>query len=567
MRKFLLTTLAAVTLPGLALGIFGWGEEEEKSSNQPSFFTSAPETKLEDLSELTDVQLIDKMVNDDDLTVRHASAGILGSRKVDAAIKPLTDIFFDEEEQLMMRTVALRTLEAIGGEEAFDAMVRYVSVGKDPALKSQVVYSIAEIDDPRKVDVLIKLIKDTPSDDLQTHQMIIRSLAQMDDDASLDALLGMLKPSTNSQLATAALGAVYKRAPEKAVDASIELYTATDDVLLKRTVLQVLTLSDRKGIAPMLATILSKETNPQHQQMLLKKLAELKDPETITAILPFIEADTPQVYMFAVYAAGELGDARAAPAMVRLWDKINEEDKPGQGKFDGRGFDRKGLAGKGYDEMGYGKRGGGRDRLSELNPQEQIKRLQQKFQFQTALIRALQQTSPTEGQEVFFSIAEPVVVEEGSLPPGIPTNVWVPIRALAVGALADVRDPTIAQRLIDKGWLTDDNASIRAASVKTLGLVGNDSALSALTKTLSSDESPRVRWNAAAALGYIGNDRAVRALTKALDDPHPEVVIQALRSLGHFQGPTVVKALNDTASNHPNETVQDVAREVLKQVR
>jgi HEAT repeat protein len=88
--------------------------------------------------------------------------------------------------------------------------------------------------------------------------------------------------------------------------------------------------------------------------------------------------------------------------------------------------------------------------------------------------------------------------------------------------------------------------AVRRHTARTLGLIGDDRAVDALTQVLASDPDPGVRAEAATALGLIGEARALRPLISAMADRDDEArkrVIDAVVRYGEVATEPVMVAL------------------------
>ena len=84
--------------------------------------------------------------------------------------------------------------------------------------------------------------------------------------------------------------------------------------------------------------------------------------------------------------------------------------------------------------------------------------------------------------------------------------------------------------------------------------------LQALLEVLSDDPDPEVRGLAARQLGYAGSPEATAGLVSALDDPAPEVVIEAVDALQMIDDSTVIGSL-EKLLQHPDAEVRAAAED------
>ena len=73
---------------------------------------------------------------------------------------------------------------------------------------------------------------------------------------------------------------------------------------------------------------------------------------------------------------------------------------------------------------------------------------------------------------------------------------------------------------------------------------------------------PETRWSAVEALGRIGDLRAAPALSQLLQDPAPEVRIEVIQALSHFNHPQMLDFVRNVAKADPSRAVRSRAFEI-----
>src|SRR4030095_12025353 len=74
--------------------------------------------------------------------------------------------------------------------------------------------------------------------------------------------------------------------------------------------------------------------------------------------------------------------------------------------------------------------------------------------------------------------------------------------------------------------------------------------------------APETRWSAVEALGRIGDLRAAPALSQLLQDPAPEVRIEVIQALSHFNHPQMLDFVRNVAKADPSRAVRSRAFEI-----
>ena len=76
--------------------------------------------------------------------------------------------------------------------------------------------------------------------------------------------------------------------------------------------------------------------------------------------------------------------------------------------------------------------------------------------------------------------------------------------------------------------------------------------LSAVPPLIEALQDPEARWSAVEALGHIGDLQAAPALSELLEDPAPDVRIEVIQALGHFNHPQMIDFVRNVAKKERN---------------
>ena len=135
------------------------------------------------------------------------------------------------------------------------------------------------------------------------------------------------------------------------------------------------------------------------------------------------------------------------------------------------------------------------------------------------------------------------------------------VRDAAMTVASSFDDPRIVPATI--GLLKDADWWIRIAAVETLGRLRDRRAVPALIEALAD---PEARWSAVEALGRLGDVQAVPALAKLLSDPAPEVRIEVIQALRHFDHPQALEMVRQAAAQDPARPVRARALEIAQEM-
>ena len=101
------------------------------------------------------------------------------------------------------------------------------------------------------------------------------------------------------------------------------------------------------------------------------------------------------------------------------------------------------------------------------------------------------------------------------------------LRVTALSCLVSLRVEDAAE--IAVAGLQDDNAFVRATAAKLVGDLDDPTLSGFLISRMRQDPDPLVRRRACQALARVAGDDAGAAMVDALDDPDPQVRLEAIR--------------------------------------
>src|SRR5262245_33238683 len=131
------------------------------------------------------------------------------------------------------------------------------------------------------------------------------------------------------------------------------------------------------------------------------------------------------------------------------------------------------------------------------------------------------------------------------------------VRGSAMLVAQSFEDPRIVPATI--ALLKDPDWWIRITAAETLGRLKDPRGVQPLIDALAD---PEARWSAVEALGRIGDLKAAPALSQLLQDPAPEVRIEVIQALSHFNHPQMLDFVRNVARQDPSRAVRARAFEI-----
>lgn len=110
-----------------------------------------------------------------------------------------------------------------------------------------------------------------------------------------------------------------------------------------------------------------------------------------------------------------------------------------------------------------------------------------------------------------------------------------------------------------------EGAEEKAEALIALVQADEQNAVALLQEAYASPE-PLLRKEAVLQMqDFVENEQVVDMLLNALDDPDPDVVVDAIEGLSAIDSKRVLEALTKIAQTHPDETVRESARDYVDQ--
>jgi len=448
-------------------------------------------------------QRLIEVLRDEDPNVRGAAADALGSTGGDAAVAALLRALQEDAEPL----VRLSALLALGRLEAVVPVLALEGVLADALLRPAAYALLAESDDPRVTETLLKALDDT---------------ARSAREAAMQALVRLAARSAPDEAA-----ALAERLRARAADLAALV---------------------RDGVERL------READLPRRMTLVQFFGLLRSPETV---LPMLEAGRDEalteIVLSALASFGEVSD----PQVASQWRHIPPEIRPLACVLLGR---TRGQAGEALL----------RKILRDADPELRAAAARALGtrcctttlpELVAGLLRASEEGEEAlEEQEAFYQAIVAVAYDADSTASGVARQA-ISLLEQSLGAAGESFRLAAARILGRVGsqddlarlqlLLSDPSPQVRRAAVEALARVAPD-ACEPLRLGLA-DEAASVRIGAIAALAASGDPSVIGDLCRILSDPQERVRAAVVRALGVW--------LKQEGALHPE--LRDVAMEAL----
>jgi HEAT repeat protein len=462
-----------------------------------------------------------RAIEDPEENVRAAAAEALGSFREGRAAQVLRQAL--QQDSLLVQISCLSALSRMGAEVPLEELTPHLQRGP---LRPALFGLLARLDDERVLPLLrqglasrqrseqiaaVRALADwNRRIDIQRRVALRVALGQEAGETLIGTLRQMLLQGDPEGRAAAVLVLGWLGR----VEFIAEMLQAAADPRLRDSVFDAIASMGPRAVEP-LGRLLP-ELSSAGQALAAELLGHFRQGAAVSWLIDLCQQEDPEVAAAAQRALGQLGDARAIPALM---DLVRRPGAPGASGAVGALLQ---LGGPCRREV-----------LAALQP--------------------LLDTRDVEVRRRVFEVLCGVARQEdmeGILP--LLGDEDPMLRAFAVRAMGRVGAPENLARL--RMALTDETAMVREEAVRALSLRDDASVREALRLALADTDTAVVR-EALAGLGRLGGVEDAALVVPFLSHPEGMVALQAVRVLNAWRWPVDDEALR-RAGRHPDPEVQ-----------
>ncbi|BCL35492.1 HEAT repeat domain-containing protein [Nostoc sp. MS1] len=474
------------------------------------------------------VSHLNKLLENEDSSVRDSAASALGEIKSEAAIPGLIKLLEDEDSDV--RDSAASALGEIKSEAAIPGLIKLLE-DEDSDVRYSAAYALREIKSDAAIPRLIQLLE---HEDFSVRSSAASALGEIKSEAAIPGLIQLLEHD-EPVWASAAI-ALGKIKSDAAIPGLIQLLK-NENWSIRYNAASALEKIKSEAAIPGLIKLLEDEESSVRRSA-ADALGEIKSDAAIPGLIKLLEDEDSSVRYSAASALGEIKSDAAIPGLIQLLEdeessvRYSAASALGEIKLDAA---IPGLIKLLEDEDSY-------VRSSAASALVKIK--------SDAAIPGLIKLLEDEDSYVRDSAASALVkIKSDAAIPGLIKlleDEESSVRRSAADALGEIKSDAAIPGLIK--LLEDEESSVRRSAASALGEIKSDAAIPGLIKLLE-DEDSSVRDSAASALGEIKSDAAIPGLIKLLEDEDSSVRDSAASALGEIKSdaaiPGLIKLLED----------------------
>ena len=319
-----------------------------------------------------------------------------------------------------------------------------------------VVGAIGDLDDPRAVQALIRILRDDPVDEVRS--AAAWALGEIEDPAAVPALMEALRNDACEETRKNAAWALGQIEDARAVEA-LGAALGDENMDVRHTALWALGEIESPAAVPSLVTALGSD-DPEVRQTAAWALGQIEDPRAVDGLVQALRSNDPELRETAAWALGEIESPAATQALMPLvTDQVASV------------------------------------REAAIHALAQI----EDPAAASAMARALTDSNADVRAIAAHALAD---MDLATAPPALIAALRdsnADVRMAAAHALGEIADRAAIDAL--SAALNDANEDVRLAAIHALLEMDSDLANSALLELLDH-EDPNVRKHAAEALGH-----------------------------------------------------------------
>jgi HEAT repeat protein len=453
---------------------------------------------------------------------RRRAAESLGFRGQREGVEPLLQRLAQPEPDPGTRSAIYLALGRLGDARAAAALTRCLDTETREELRSDCTTALGLIGDVHTLPRLLRALQEERS--FLVRSRAVDALGSFSASTAVAALAALAREERASHLRLRAIRSLGRTHATSAAEPLLAaLAAARDDGERAAVVAALGELKTREATKPLTALLVATH-DPELRVRIAMALGAIRDNDAMPSLIALLADDSPAVRYFAVEGLRTLGRPEAATPLLRLSLEV------------GRRSTARPTASMLADLL---------PTLGDLSLQE-------------ATLRALIELDAPTGLEAFLAVAQGREVPRDSSEGLRLAEAVFEVRRIALVGLGYTRAPRAATSLAGRAGLGDPDFRLRAAAVRSLGVLGFPDASGRVSAALG-DSASEVRWTAAMVLGRLGRRSAVDPLIGRLSDPHAEVRRQAALSLGYLGDRRAQAALRTLARDDERESVREAA--------
>ncbi len=460
-------------------------------------------------------------LDSDSAEVRSRAGNQLGIRKEKIAIPKILEALNREGITTQERKAFYASLGEIGDNRATTALVEALNNEVSPELRAEAATALGQLTDSRINQNLLEAFEKDSSKMVKLR--IVDSLGKLGDQAAIPTLVGILD-SEEKHLKVRAIRSLGRLRSQVSVSTLNSLLLNTKDKKIQGEIIDSIGAIGHRSSMSVLKVFLPEINDNFLRLRTISAIGQIKDGDSSKTLNELLEDPSLDVIDFAINGIRKNKFKASTFPLNKLFKSLH-------------------------------------NRLWSLDTEEILNNhlfAAKVLKIQTMIVGTLNEIDPVNSVDTFSLGSQPKRITSHSAHSFKINDLIYELRRISIIALGYTANPDSVKFVIDNKYTHDPDSRIRAAAIRTLGVLQDLSSINYIIDGLT-DDSYLVRLQSAIVLGRLGADKAKAPLRLLLSDRHELVRWEAITALMYLKDEKSLNIVKTIRQTDPSRRVRIAA--------
>ena len=460
-------------------------------------------------------------LDSDSAEVRSRAGNQLGIRKEKIAIPKILEALNREGITTQERKAFYASLGEIGDNRATTALVEALNNEVSPELRAEAATALGQLTDSRINQILLEAFEKDSSKMVSLR--IVDSLGKLGDQSAIPTLVGILD-SEEKHLKVRAIRSLGRLRSQVSVSTLNSLLLNTKDKKIQGEIIDSIGAIGHRSSMSVLKVFLPEINDNFLRLRTISAIGQIKDGDSSKILNELLEDPSLDVIDFAINGIRKNKFKASRFPLNKLFKNLH-------------------------------------NRLWSLDTEEILNNhlfAAKVLKIQTLIVGTLNEIDPVNSVDTFSLGSQPKRITSHSAHSFKINDLIYELRRISIIALGYTANPDSVKFVIDNKYTHDPDSRIRAAAIRTLGVLQDLSSINYIIDGLT-DDSYLVRLQSAIVLGRLGVDKAKAPLRLLLSDRHELVRWEAITALMYLKDEKSLNIVKTIRQTDPSRRVRIAA--------
>ena len=460
-------------------------------------------------------------LDSDSAEVRSKAGNQLGIRKEKIAIPKILEALSREGITTQERKAFYASLGEIGDNRATTALVEALDNEVSPVLRAEAATALGQLTDSRINQILLESFEKDASKMVRLR--IVDGLGKLGDQAAIPTLVGILDDE-DKDLKVRAIRSLGRLKSQVSVSSLNSLLLNTKDKKIQGEIIDSIGAIGHRSSMSVLKVFLPKINDKFLRLRTILAIGQIKDGDSSKILNELLEDPSLDVIDFAINGIKKNKFKSSRLPLNKLFKSLH-------------------------------------NRLWSLDTEEILNNhlfTAKVLKIQTMIVETLNEIDPINSVDTFSLGSQPKMIASHSAHSFKINDLIYELRRISIVALGYTANPDAAKFVIENKYTHDPDSRIRAAAIRTLGVLQDLSSINYIIDGLT-DDSYLVRLQSAVVLGRLRVDKAKAPLRLLLSDRHELVRWEAITALMYLKDEKSLNIIKTIRQTDPSQRVRTAA--------